>query len=361
MIQNLLDDLVDSGREIGIQVAAYVHGRLALEAHAGSADTATGWMVDQTTLFPSYSTGKGIAALVVAVLVDRGVLDYAAPVVEYWPEFGTHGKESITVGQVLTHRAGLASLPADLSVEQFSDAAAVTNWLAEQRPEWKPGTATGYHGWTYGHLVAEIVRRATDRAIDAVLDDIANPLGIADQLYFALPDGARAATLYDGNWSTILDYMPPAFHRVAPAAVAPTADFANRPEIRRLAVPAAATITARGAARLYAAAISGELLSPATLHEATTLRTDAIDRVLGGPIRKAHGFFLGGPGSPTGTNPTIFGHNGSGGSIAYADPEHGLALAVTHNRLAAGPQDSVARVVATARHELGLGDFVAVG
>ncbi|MEV4129309.1 serine hydrolase domain-containing protein [Nocardia sp. NPDC049707] len=358
MIQQLLDDLVDSGREIGIQVATYVHGRLALEAHAGSADTATGWMVDEKTFFPSYSTGKGIAALVVAVLVERGVLDYAAPVAAYWPEFGAHGKESITVGDVLTHRAGLPSLPADLSVEQFTDVAGVTAWLAEQRPEWEPGTATGYHGWSYGHLVAEIVRRATGRPIDAVLDEIATPLGIEGQLYFALPDGVRAATLYDGNWSAVLNYMPPAFHRVAPPAVAPTADFANRPEIRRLAVPAAATITARGAARLYAAALSGELLSPSTLYEATALRTTDPDRVLGGPIPKAHGFFLGGPGSPMGTNPTIFGRNGSGGSIAFADPEHGLALAVTHNRLAAGPEDCVNQVVAAVRRELGFGSAV---
>ncbi|MFX0573652.1 serine hydrolase domain-containing protein [Nocardia nepalensis] len=120
-----------------------------------------------------------------------------------------------------------------------------------------------------------------------------------------------------------------------------------------MAVPAAATVTARGAARIYAAALSGELLSPATLRAATTLRTADPDRVLGTPIPKAHGFFLGGPGSPMGTRPTIFGHTGSGGSIAFADPEHGLAVAVTHNRLAAGPEDCVDQVVAAVRRELG--------
>ncbi|MFX0573651.1 serine hydrolase domain-containing protein [Nocardia nepalensis] len=144
----------------------------------------------------------------VAVLVERGVLDYAAPVTKYWPEFGTHGKESITVGHVLSHTAGLPYLPADITVEQFADVATVTAWLAEQRPEWEPGTATGYHGWTYGHLVAEIARRATSRPIDDVLDEIATPLGIAGHLYFALPDGVPAATLYDGNWSAVLNYLP---------------------------------------------------------------------------------------------------------------------------------------------------------
>ncbi|WP_369634245.1 serine hydrolase domain-containing protein, partial [Nocardia sp. JMUB6875] len=273
MIQNLLDGLVNSGQETGIQVAAYVNGELAIDAYAGVADTATGWAVDGDTLFPSFSTGKGIAGLVVATLVERGVLDYAAPVAKYWPEFGVRGKESVTVGQVLTHSAGLPYLPAEITVEQFTDVAGVTSWLAEQRPEWEPGTATGYHGWTYGHLVAEIVYRATGRPIDAVLDEITAPLGISGDLYFAVPEDVRVATLYDGNWSAVLNHMPPAFHRVAPPAVAPVADFANRPEIRRLAVPASATVTARGAARLYAAALSGELLTPDTLRAATTVRT----------------------------------------------------------------------------------------
>ncbi len=174
MIQQLLDDLVDSGREIGIQVAAYVHGRLALEAHAGSADTATGWMVDEKTFFPSYSTGKGIAALVVAVLMERGVLDYAAPVATYWPEFGAHGKESITVGDVLTHRAGLPSLPADARsafrrsrISFWGDHHLLIEQFTRIPSEFQLGLQLGNPAMRRGQLVGLNARHAlTDSSID---------------------------------------------------------------------------------------------------------------------------------------------------------------------------------------------------
>lgn len=356
MIQNLLDDFVASGREIGIQVAATVDGRLELDAVAGLADTATGRKVAEDTVFPSFSVGKGIAAIVVAALVDRGVLDYAAPVTKYWPEFGAHGKDAITLGQVLTHEAGLADLPPAMTVEQFVDTRAIAAWLADQRPAWEPGTATGYHGWTYGFLIAEIIRRATGREIDDILREITAPLGIPDELFFAVPDRIDPATLYDGNWSAILQRLPEAFQRCAPAPVAPTADLANRPEVRRVAVPAAATVSARAAALLYAAVSSGDLISPETFRAATTLRTADTDRVLGAPIPKAYGFFLGGPHSSWGTRPTVFGHTGSGGSIAFADPERRLTVAVTHNRLIAGPEETLGAIVSTVRAQLGLSD-----
>ncbi|NUU22870.1 MAG: beta-lactamase family protein [Streptomycetaceae bacterium] len=129
-----MDDLVASGEEIGAQVAAYLDGELVVDAWAGTADAATGTPVAGDTLFHSYSTGKGMAATVVAWLVDRGLLEYEAPVARYWPEFGVSGKERTTVGHVLSHTAGLPYVRPDLSPEELFDTSAMVAWLADRNP-----------------------------------------------------------------------------------------------------------------------------------------------------------------------------------------------------------------------------------
>lgn len=354
-VQQLLDDLVASGEEIGAQAAAFLDGELVIDAWAGTADTATGTPVDGDTLFHSYSTGKGMAAAVVARLVDRGLVDYDAPVAHYWPEFGVRGKEHTTVSHVLCHTAGLPYVRPDLSPEELLDTPAMVAWLADQEPAWEPGTTIGYQGWTYGFLVAEIVRRVAGRTIDEILHtEIAAPLGIPGALLFSVADDVDMATLYPGPWESRLDSLPDdsPFFRIAPRAVAPSAELGNRRDYLRAGIPASGTLTARAGARMYAALMAGELVSEKTLNLATAVRTTGDDVVLGMPGAKANGFFLGrlsavGPG-PLG----LFGMGGSGGSIALADPEHRFAFAFTHNRMT--DSTTAERVERTARAVLGL-------
>jgi CubicO group peptidase (beta-lactamase class C family) len=106
-VQRAIDAAVASGREIGVQVAAYLGGRLVVDAWGGVADPASGRPVDGNTLFNVYSVTKAVAATAVHMLVDRGQLDYDAPVVRTWPEYGAHGKEKTTLRDVLTHRAAV--------------------------------------------------------------------------------------------------------------------------------------------------------------------------------------------------------------------------------------------------------------
>ncbi|HVA88709.1 MAG TPA: serine hydrolase domain-containing protein, partial [Chloroflexota bacterium] len=106
-VQALLEELVDSGAERGLQVAIYHGEQLVVDAWAGVADPATGRPVDGDTLFTVFSTTKGIVATLIHILVERGLLDYDAPIARYWPEFGAHGKEGITVRHALTHTAGI--------------------------------------------------------------------------------------------------------------------------------------------------------------------------------------------------------------------------------------------------------------
>src|SRR4051794_699353 len=92
IVQTIIDDLVASGQEVGLQVAAYLDGRLVVDAWAGVADETTGRIVDGDTLFTCFSTTKGFAATCIHILAEQGKIEYDAPVARYWPEFAAHGK-----------------------------------------------------------------------------------------------------------------------------------------------------------------------------------------------------------------------------------------------------------------------------
>lgn len=342
-IQAVLDELTGSGRELGVQVAAYRDGELVIDAWSGLADVATGRPMDGDTLIPSWSTGKGVAATLVAVLVDRGVLDYDTPVGAYWPEFAVNGKEHTTLGHVLSHSAGLPQLPPDVEPAGLLDVPAVAGWLARQAPLWEPGTASGYHAWTFGVLLAEILRRATGRTCDVLLrDELAGPLGIADSLLFGVPEHllSRVATCVDGGWADWLARVPDGspFLIPAPRAVLPTAEFANREDYLRTSLPANGTLTARAVARMYAALACDGIdgvrpVSAETLRRATTVRASGTDRVFGFELAKGYGFMLRGGGTVVRSPDGGFGTNGSGGSTASADPAHRFSFAMLKNSM----------------------------
>src|SRR5829696_5862815 len=199
-VQEAIDRLVDSGAERGLQVTVYRHGEPVVDAVAGVADPATGRPVTSETPFFSYSIGKGVAATVVHVLAERGVLDYDTRIVELWPEFGAHGKESTTVRQALSQSAGVPGLPPGLTVEDLYDWEKMCAIIADSEPWWEPGTRIGYHAITWGYIVGEIVRRATGKPIsEALREEVAEPLGVTNELFFVVPaaEQRRVARLED--------------------------------------------------------------------------------------------------------------------------------------------------------------------
>lgn len=343
--EDILAEVTASGAENGVQVAAWLDGEPVVDAWAGSADVAgVRRPIGPDTLIPAWSMGKGVAAALVAVLVDRGTLAYDMPVAHYWPGFGAAGKDGITLGQVLGHAAGLSRLPTDLTPERLIDLPAMADWLAARPPEWEPGTAFGYHAWTYGHLLAEMLRRATGRTADDLLRaELAEPLGLGDDLLFHVPErlDARVADCADGGWAALLDRMPPdvPFFDAAPRGVLPLAELANRADFRRTVLPANGVLTARAAARMYALLAGGgelegvRLLSEATLKTATTAAFSGVDRTLGGPGAMGFGFMVGDSGRRPVRPPGGFGHSGSGGTTAFADPAHRFSFAVVKNRM----------------------------
>ncbi|WP_024802320.1 EstA family serine hydrolase [Nocardia sp. BMG51109] len=333
-IHSVLDEFVDTGAETGLQVAMYRHGALVVDAVAGIADSATGRRVTPETPFFSFSSGKTMSALIAHLLVRTGAVGYDTPVVDLWPEFGAHGKESATLRHVLTHSVGVPAMPRDIGPADLTDWSRVCTALADAEPRWRPGTETGYHSFTFGFLVGEIARRATGKPIRQLLHDwIAAPLGIDGDLYFGVPhtDLGRLARLEDAAPPPV---APPDGDAVlAPWEMRPTAAMGNSHEILQADIPSVGTFTARGIAAANAALLDGRLLDAHQLEELTAVAFEGTDQVFGNPVRLALGYPLGRLGARPDEASTAFGWVGGGGSYVYADTATGLSFALTKTRL----------------------------
>jgi CubicO group peptidase (beta-lactamase class C family) len=191
-VQTLIDQLVDSGDEVGLQVAAYVDGELVVDAWAGVADEATGRTVDGDTLFTTWSTTKGFVATCLHILADQGRVAYDTPIAHYWPEFAAHGKESTTVRHALTHMTGIPQMPDGVTPELMTDWDAMCAAIAGHAPLWSPGSKPGYHAWTFGWIIGEIIRRVDGRPVaQFAQEELCRPLGITD-FYLGIPDAVEA-------------------------------------------------------------------------------------------------------------------------------------------------------------------------
>jgi len=131
---------VDAGTEIGVQVAAYYQGQLAIDTWGGLADPTTGRTVDGETLFNVYSVAKAVTATALHMQVARGLIEYDAPIARYWPEYAAHGKEKTTVRHALTHRAGLPQMPEGVTPERMCDWDWMVRGIAALKPLAEPGT-----------------------------------------------------------------------------------------------------------------------------------------------------------------------------------------------------------------------------
>ncbi|GAA1534156.1 serine hydrolase domain-containing protein [Kribbella lupini] len=330
-VQRTIDGLVASGAETGVQVAVYRYGELMVDAVAGVAKAGRPMRAD--TPIYSGSTGKGVTSTLANVLVARGVLRYDEPVAELWPEFAVHGKGRATLRHVLTHSAGVPAIPATTTPADLTDWEAMTATIAASEPWWEPGTRTAYHAQTFGFLVGELVRRATGRSLGDVLrDELTGPLGIEDEVYFGVPPEAldRVARLDGPEIPESTD------ERLAPAAVIPCASTMNRPDVLSADVPSAATASARGIAKVYAALLGPvdgvRLIPEEQLREIIGPAFRGVDEVYGNPAVWALGYAYGRLGATAEQAATTFGMPGMGGSAAWADHRTGVAFAVTKNR-----------------------------
>jgi CubicO group peptidase (beta-lactamase class C family) len=151
--------------DVGAAVCVYVAGKPVVDLWGGHTDAARTRPWDRNTLVSVASTTKGLVALCVHRLVERGLLDLDAPVARYWPAFAQAGKAHIPVRWLLSHRAGLPAVRHDLPLESLFEWSTFTDALAATAPWWEPGTQHGYHAVTFGYLVGEVIRRISGMSV----------------------------------------------------------------------------------------------------------------------------------------------------------------------------------------------------
>lgn len=352
--------------EIGAAVCVYHKGERVVDLWGGLADVATQrpWTAD--TLMVMFSATKGLAALCMLMLADRGLLDYDAPVTRYWPGFGQAGKADITVRTLMNHRAGVCAIDTPLTLEDFErHPDRVRDALEQQAPLWPPDSTQGYHGVSYGPYVAELFRHIESRSIGRFLaEEVAGPLGL--DLFLGLPESEepRVATLYPAdNKEKLFQVVPKLLTgeglegRVFRAAIkrnSPTQRAFKNPRelgarglqnyntrrVRALELPWCNALgTARGLAELYSILALGgskgdvQLVRPELL-QALHPRQSWVetDEVLRKPLGYSQGFIkeetrLFSP------NTEMFGHPGAGGALGMADPKAEISVGYLMNRM----------------------------
>jgi len=379
-LEPLFQENFEKFGELGAAISIWQNGRELLELHAGFRDARREQPWTEDTIVLIWSATKGIGSACLLHVLQEHKIDIERRVGDFWPEFAQAGKETITLGQLLSHQAGLAAL--DRKVDLL-DYAAVIDALAKQEPNWPPGTAHGYHARTFGFLVDELVRRISGiKLAEYWRKNFAGPLGL--DLWIGLPEkeNARVATMYApkaGKQPEPKDRPSgPPLGRTRPVAssdfyahLATKGTFAhkvftspfglnaisamNRPEIRALPIVSFGGIGSAGAlAKFYAILANGgrmdgrEFFSEKTINWMTNTLTDGIDRVFQIPTAFSAGLMkdsrsarenltaLSGQVSKRaifGTSPSAFGHPGAGGSHAFADPENGISFAYVMNQM----------------------------
>ena len=330
----------------GGALAVYLDGQPVVDVWTGWADRAgqVPWTADRAPMV--FSATKGMASTVIHRLVDRGVIDYEAPVAEYWPEFGANGKSALTVREVMRHRAGLSGLRG-ATKEELLDHVVMEGRLAAAPPGRLLGKPA-YHALTFGWLMSGLARAVTGKGMrELIREELAGPLG-TDGLHLGRPP-AEAATrvaeiiapqniignpLLSALSRKIATELSGGFRAIYFQGV--MAAVQGDIPLLDAEMPAANGVaTARGLARMYGAIANGgeidgtRLLSREIVAGLTGRRSLKRDRNVLVPLS----FHLGYHSVPFGNVVPGFGHVGMGGSFGWADPASGLAFAFVHNRL----------------------------
>ncbi|HVH56623.1 MAG TPA: serine hydrolase domain-containing protein [Vicinamibacterales bacterium] len=343
--------------ELGGACSVYHRGETVVDLWGGVRNRVTGEPWERNTMVVVHSATKGLAAMTLAIAHSRGWLDYEECVATYWPEFAQHGKEKITVRQLLAHQAGLFAFdePVDRAVVANLDQLAAV--MARHKPAWEPGTRQAYHGLTLGFYEGELLRRVDPRHRTLgqfFQDEIATPLG--EDFYIRLPEeipNARLATLSPpGILKMLIGFRPMRllFEGLNPRSNISRALTVNpgtsvygdesRVYARNLEVPAGGGVgTARAIAHAYGAFAAGG-------HE-LGLRKETLDLLAAPAIPPARGFYdeclkgevqfslgfmkpsvnwrFGGARS--------FGSPGTGGALGFADPDAGIGYGYVTSRM----------------------------
>ena len=340
-VKAVFEENFEQRGDVGACVAVSVEGEPVVDLWAGYRDRAHTLPWERDTIVNVYSTTKTMTALTALLLADRGELDLHAPVQRYWPEFAQNGKDKVEVRHLLSHSAGLSGMDEPMSDQDVYDWEKMVTALARQAPWWEPGTASGYHALTQGHLIGEVVRRVTGLSLGQFFRrELAEPLG-AD---FHIGTGPE----HDHR---IGELIPP---ETAPAAEAKPDSIAARTFANPFISARASSTRAWRAAEIPAAnghgnarsvmrvqtlaanlgvAFGQRLMSEAGCRAIFDEQTFGKDLVLGVPVKFGMGYGITTDAMPMGPNPNIAYWGGWGGSTAVIDLDARLCISYVMNRM----------------------------
>jgi CubicO group peptidase (beta-lactamase class C family) len=346
-VREVFKQQLDTGQDIGAAVAVFVDGEPVVDLWGGYFDATYTRPFERDTIVQGYSSTKTVTALCALVLADRGELDLDAPVARYWPEFAAAGKGGVAVRQLLGHTSGLCGWDVPMTFHDLYDLEKSTTLLARQAPLWTPGRTSGYHGYTQGHLVGEVIRRVTGKSLGRFLrEDVAGPLGVADDYHIGTPVECdhRVSLLIQGSPQDHPNGNR--LHDLALYNPHPTPQDTWPLEWRRAELGAMnGHGNARGIATLQSLLASGvvrgkRLMSDAGRARVLEQQSDGDDLVIGFPCRWGMGFSRTMAFFPwLGDDARVAWWAGNGGSLSFIDLDERMAIGFTPNRWISGPHE----------------------
>jgi len=343
-LKSVLSDNIDSGADLGASVAVIHRGEIVVDICGGHSDVEQTKPWTEETITNVFSSTKTMAALCALVLVERGELDVHAPVAQYWPEFAAAGKAEIPVRDLMSHTSGLAGWEEPMQVTDLYDWDLCNRRLANQTPWWEPGTASGYHAFTQGYLIGEVVRRISGRSLGRVFaDEIAGPLGADFHIGLDAKHDPRVSLVVPPPNPLPLseDETSPSYKTFMNPPLSPL--FPHDSRWRRAEIPAANGHGNARAVVLAQAAVThgGEfngvrLLSPKTIDLIFEEQSNGKDIILGMPFRFGIGYGLPNESVPYLPDDKVCYWGGWGGSLVINDVERELNFAYMMNKMSDG-------------------------
>ncbi len=343
-----LESGIDEGLHLGAQV--YVSrcdddGRPIASRELVLGERAPGEPMTADTLMLWLSSTKPVAAVALGQLWERDLFDLDDPIARHIPEFGEHGKDVITVRHALTHTGGFRMFNFGWPEEPWDE---IIRNICRARPEprWTPGKDAGYHMASSWFILGELVRRLDGRHFsDYVRQEIFEPLGMRDS-WVGMPAerfreyGGRIGRMYGTEHSSSAEtdaddakpLLRPWFREPYVVSCSPGGNGMG--PLRELG---------RFYEMLLARGRSGDtrILRPQTMEALTVVhRVGLVDRTFKQKLDWGLGFIVnsrhyGADLVPYGygrhASRRTFGHSGFQSSTGFADPVHGLVVAVAVN------------------------------
>ena len=342
----------------GAALVVYFQGKKVLDLYIGQQSASQAWQTD--TMSVCYSTGKGILATLAHCLVSEGLVQYDEPVASYWPAFAQHGKDKITLRQMLSHQSGLFDMR-----RLVDDATEMLDWqhmltrLEQASPRFAAGIDAAYQPLTFGWQVGGVLEKATGKSLAELMQQyLVEPLGL-DGAYFSVPDdqlhrvaipfqhrpkkqlttkqSAQVKKPKSSTFAQMIEWSgqnPQDFQDAMIPKGMKKVSFFSEQGLQAVIPAANGVFTAESLAKVYAMLAQGgiwqgrQYIDPVTFQHLSQIQYHHRDRVMPLPMHWRLGYHRV---LTLGKSSKGFGHIGFNGSGAWCDPERGLSFAYTHN------------------------------